>query len=212
MKKYCSRGHLLNESNLRWEFSYLRKKEYPRCRACHAENERIKRRKRGLLRSGSKPLTDVEYAKIEERRFFGSFEKQSDGCWKWKHGLNYEGYGHFRVRRKTLSAHRYSYQKFVGPVPEGKELHHLCDHPWCVNPEHLKPVTSLEHARTRDQSGNGKYVAAYHSAKTHCPRGHPYSGDNLILEKRSDGGIARRCKICAIAKTKKYLAKKRGDK
>lgn len=32
-------------------------------------------------------------------------------------------------------------------VPAGLELHHICEHPWCVNPFHLYPATRLEHGR-----------------------------------------------------------------
>lgn len=40
-------------------------------------------------------------------------------------------------------------------------------------------------------------------AKTHCPQGHPYSGDNLILYK-----TWRRCRTCFNAKEKRRHAKK----
>jgi hypothetical protein len=37
--------------------------------------------------------------------------------------------------------------------------------------------------------------------KTTCPKGHPYSGDNLIITKEG-----RRCRICVKATQKKYWA------
>lgn len=44
---------------------------------------------------------------------------------------------------------------------------------------------------------------------THCPRGHPYSGDNLFVDKRG----CRSCKICIAAHTRKYRkAKKENPK
>ncbi len=34
------------------------------------------------------------------------------------------------------------------------------------------------------------------SLKTHCPRGHPYSGSNLKLKPLPSGGHSRTCRIC----------------
>lgn len=42
--------------------------------------------------------------------------------------------------------------------------------------------------------------------KTHCPQGHPYSGDNLILENRGTH-IARKCRICSRAACNRSHAK-----
>lgn len=39
-------------------------------------------------------------------------------------------------------------------------------------------------------------IGPHHGLRTHCRRGHPYEGENLVLEPRTDGGTARRCKAC----------------
>jgi hypothetical protein len=42
--------------------------------------------------------------------------------------------------------------------------------------------------------------AVPHGKRTHCPQGHPYAGDNLVLESIHDGKYtARRCKTCRRA-------------
>lgn len=41
-------------------------------------------------------------------------------------------------------AHRYSYVKFRGAIPEGCEIDHLCRNKKCVNPKHLEAVTRSE--------------------------------------------------------------------
>jgi hypothetical protein len=70
-------------------------------------------------------------------------------CWHDRRPVEASGYG----RQLTLpdgrqvKAHRAYYEYFVGPVPEGLELDHLCENRWCVNPGHLEPVTHTENIR-----------------------------------------------------------------
>lgn len=80
------------------------------------------------------------------------------GCWIWKGRHLPSGYGHYG---KT-TAHRRSWEIFVGGIPKGLEIDHLCRVRNCVNPYHLEPVTKLENARRRTV------------LKTHCKLGHPY--------------------------------------
>lgn len=42
--------------------------------------------------------------------------------------------------------HRFVYTKLVGKIPAGHVVHHICEHPGCVNPRHLDAsMTVAEH-------------------------------------------------------------------
>lgn len=70
-------------------------------------------------------------------------------CWVWQ--LNKTPSGHGLVGRlgRQMPAHRAYYEDLVGPIPEGHELHHLCENPPCVNPSHLQPLDRTAHRRLR---------------------------------------------------------------
>lgn len=51
--------------------------------------------------------------------------------------------------------------------------------------------------------------------RTHCPKGHPYSGDNLIIEMVGPKGaqhVARRCKTCRTIQSRERARKRLGVK
>lgn len=95
-----------------------------------------------LLRTGEfRPTTTDE-------RFWRKVDK-SGGCWLWTGGLTTKGYGHFYVDGRLVAAHRFAYERHVGPVLAGYMLDHTCHVRACVNPEHLRPVTNKQNAEHR---------------------------------------------------------------
>lgn len=93
-------------------------------------------------------------------------------CWGWTDILSEAGYAYFAVGGRKGSkflAHRLLYELVVGPIPNGKELDHLCRNRWCVRPDHQQPVTRHTHIL------RGETIAARNAAVTHCPQGHPYN-------------------------------------
>ncbi len=82
----------------------------------------------------------------------------NNGCWEWLAGKVHDGYGRFKVGRKTLRAHRVTYQLFNGSISEGKQLDHKCHNPGCVNPNHLEPATNRQNCSNRKHKGSSKHV------------------------------------------------------
>jgi hypothetical protein len=70
------------------------------------------------------------------------------GCWMWQLTLDANGYGRVRRGSRRLQlAHRYMYERHIGPIEPGLDLDHLCRTPRCVNPAHLEPVSRAENTR-----------------------------------------------------------------
>ena len=114
-------------------------------------------------------------------------------CWVWKGNINDTGYGKINIRRKPYLAHRISYEVFIGEIHEGLQINHTCQNRACINPDHLEVITIKE----RNRRGNG--IAAQHLRQTHCKRGHPLSGDNLLIHKSG----SRECRACILLDERK---------
>lgn len=108
----------------------------------------------------------------------------------WVGGKTKRGYGQFQINKKRVLAHRWLYERWVGPIPEGLELDHLCRRPACVNPDHLEAVTHQENV-ARGLAGTNSANNA-NRAKTHCPRDHEYTEENTRWYR--DMRYCRECK------------------
>jgi len=122
------------------------------------------------------------------------------GCWEWLGRRNWAGYGRLTVTSPTreVQTHRLAYELFVGPIPDGMQLDHVCRNRLCCNPKHLEPVTARENQR------RGTSPVSANMAATHCLRGHPLDDDNTYLHKGR-----RQCKECQRTRTREYLRKRR---
>ena len=114
-------------------------------------------------------------------RFLSKVNK-TESCWLWTGYIDKKGYGIFKLD-KPKRAHRVSYELFVGPIPDGLVIDHLCRVRNCVNPEHLEPVT------TKINSIRG---INHNTLKTHCPAGHEYNEINTRITPNGK----RKCRVC----------------
>jgi hypothetical protein len=123
-------------------------------------------------------------------------EVRPNGCWEWL-GLSRtgNGYGFVCFAGTNRIVHRISYALFTGSIPgPGLVLDHICRCRTCINPNHLRAVTTRENV-----TQNSISVVAINAAKTHCKHGHELTPENLY-QQRSGERTRRVCRECALAK------------
>lgn len=135
-------------------------------------------------------------APLTERLLHYTEQLAECGCWVWM-GPASDGYGRIKIQGRNIPTHRASYEAFVGPIPKGLELDHLCRVTYCINPKHLEPVT---HAENVQRGKAGQYL----SSRTHCDYGHLFSPENTTI--RPSG--ARACRACKKIRKQRSELKK----
>lgn len=128
---------------------------------------------------------DVSDKDIE--RFWSKVEKKDSGCWEWTGYKTSDGYGQFRYKQKLYRAHRLSAIMLKNEDPIGKQVHHICINPACVNPDHLEVVTYHEHVK-RTPKAKGYYALT----EGRCKNGHTFDEENTYYTSVG----ARSCKQC----------------
>lgn len=157
-------------------------------------------RTQGIFRG--KPLRFIKGHYFREDPMVRALKKVkvSGSCWNWIGAVNDRGYAEFQLEKgKKVRAHKFIYENIVGKVEIGLQLDHLCRNPSCVNPFHLEPVTA------RENTLRGVGPSALNAKKTHCPKGHEYTKENIV--KKTDGG--RGCRKCRNEYGHKYRARRK---
>jgi len=174
----------------RFPMRFYRTCSVPGCLAVHYGLGYCRRHHDCFRRTGN-PLA-YQHPRFTQSRYrewwrYVAFSKT--GCWIWKASKNPLGYGQLfdPTTRRLMSAYRRVYEFCIGPIPEGLEYDHLCRNPSCVNPDHLEPVTHAENMARAPWT-----AIQFRRAKTHCPHGHVYEGENVYVNPKG----SRECRIC----------------
>lgn len=122
-------------------------------------------------------------------RIITGIKVSETGCWLWQRRLNHGGYGMTSFGGRTMGAHRVAYILWIGPIPAGLDLDHLCRVRHCVNPAPLEPVTRAENLRRSTFTGPGA-----NAVKTKCVNGHPFTEANTYRPKAAPH--RRQCRAC----------------
>jgi hypothetical protein len=122
-----------------------------------------------------------------------------DKCWNWCSTKDMKGYGKILRKRngkkRAFMVHRISYETFIGPIPNGLVIDHLCDNPSCHNPTHLEPKTIYENAKRGVKKVKKNFLN----------RGVCVSGIHKILSEKDcylHKGRPYACRKCKLGKAK----------
>lgn len=127
-------------------------------------------------------------------------------CWLWTGRVKSNGYAQFstggRDAAKYPLVHRWNYERYVGPIPAGWEVDHLCRIRHCVNPDHLEAVPhAVNNGRSTSPSAtNARLVMCAKSL-------HELSGENLHPYYLGRG--ERVCRACHAEYDRQYRERKR---
>lgn len=67
------------------------------------------------------------------------------GCYLWTGRTTKQGYGVVSINRKTVTTHRAVYRLCVDDIGDELDVHHICEQPGCIYPEHLTALTPEQH-------------------------------------------------------------------
>jgi len=144
-----------------------------------------------------------EWSTTLERIERGYIPEPNTGCWLWiGTKLTKGGYARIKIEDKNILVHRWTYEHFVGKIPDGLAMDHLCRTRCCVNPDHLEPVDA------RTNALRGVTIPAHYLSRETCNYGHPLNGDNLYVPP--DG--RRTCLTCRRATDNRRRVRNRATK
>lgn len=145
------------------------------------------------LGRASKKDVSVEILDDARTRLLMGVDVDDKECWIWRGAKNPKGYGNFTVRGASISAHVASMAVFCGiNAADGCVLDHRCRVRACINPAHIRVVTTRANV-----TENSLSLYAVHASKTHCINGHEFTPENTRLRNRRGRKYpTRECREC----------------
>ena len=126
------------------------------------------------------------------------------GCWEWTGAKTPLGYGKIRVKRSEGYTHRLMWRTYMGEIPDGMVIDHLCRNASCCRPSHLRVVTHKENLMADGSMAQAKKNAE----KKSCKRGHPFDGDNLYAIRCGGVVKGRGCRQCSRENQRDFWRKR----
>lgn len=150
-----------------------------------------------------KSTGSTELVQVSASEKFSRSHTEGPGCHEWTRGKTGAGYGLIYVDGRNQLAHRWAYEHFHGPIPEGLYVDHECGNPACVNPGHLRLATHKQNQenltpRRANSSTGFRGVSEYkpglfrarvtHNGVEHARFGFrsPESAERVAAEMRSE--------------------------
>ena len=138
---------------------------------------------------------------VQQRLMRHTEYNESSGCWEW-FGSKRNGYGRMIIgsrtdgTRKSVSAHRISYELTYGEIPIGMEVCHKCDNPPCVNPSHLFLGTRQDNIDDRERKGRNNPPKGEKHAKAKLTELDVLTIRKKRLQGVSFGKLAKEYGVC----------------
>jgi DNA-binding CsgD family transcriptional regulator len=134
--------------------------------------------------------------------------------------LDDHGYGVIRVNQRTSKTHIEAYLFWVGPIPEGCKVTHLCNTPRCFEPTHLMACTQADNMAYMAQCGRsnrGKSFpyGKYRRSEQSPSRQHPerlVRGEQSPLSKLTEREVREIRQLAAEGQTHRQIAVQFGIK
>lgn len=137
-------------------------------------------------------FTESEIHKYKSRLLKKTIK--TNNCWFWIGAKASNGYGQMQASGRVQQAHRVSYQLFIGEIPTGLTLDHICMKKDCVNPKHLRPMTMVENSR----------IGNRFTARKACHKGHVFIESNTYIYRGY-----RCCRLCKKTRDALYRIRHR---
>lgn len=146
------------------------------------------------------------YIAAVKKRILKNSRIESSGCRVWTGAKDRHGYGKIALKhgdfRRSTGAHRAAWLAFIGDIPSGLQIDHLCRNHACVNTDHMEVVTGsvntlrADHANKKGRSGAPKKPGKY--CEIH--------GDADVRSRVNKAGyVARQCGICRRDYMREYM-------
>ena len=122
-----------------------------------------------------------------QAKFWARVDRRTEHeCWEWTGPRSNRGYGRVCLQGRSVQAHRCAYV-IAGPLTDSSlVIDHICRNTSCVNPAHLRAITSVENVLI------GIGPTAINARKRQCKNGHDLIGPNGMSREKG----WRACRQC----------------